>query len=630
MFEPLQPTVAAAPELSESPESSESLRSRTERTEALLKAFHEEAVLGNAYDARLIGRLWPFISPHRRLVILSIGTGIITSLAALSRPLIMRFAIDDGVAAKDPSVLLRGGLMLAGVVIFSELLRFVQTYSIQVAGARAMAALRQRVFGFLHELRLAYFDRQPVGRLVTRVVNDVDAVFELFGSGALNALTDMLSLIGIVVMMLILDWRLALISFAAVPPVALLARAVRRRAREAFREIRSKTARMNATVNEQVSGMSVVQAFGQQEAAAEEFDRINVAYREANIRAIKFEATQDAAIEMVSTVCLASILLSLAGHPVSFGTVVAFNAYLLSFFEPISALAQRYTILQSAMAGAERVFGLLDLEEQDAPPRDAAAATDENVALSFDSVDFEYREGVPILRGVSFEAKVGEKLALVGPTGAGKSTVTALLLRLYEIQNGVVRVQGRDVVGCERTELRRKFAVVPQEVFLFPGTVASNIALGETEDRERVEGALRRIGAYETFTERAGGLDAPVVERGANFSAGERQLIAFARAMYRDAEILILDEATASVDSATEARLQHALEELMRDRTSLIIAHRLSTIRHADRIVAFARGRVVEQGTHAELLEAGGLYARLHELHFSKQAGQGTTTNSDV
>jgi ATP-binding cassette subfamily B protein len=514
------------------------------------------------------------------------------------------------------------------VLVLELVFSFFQMYAMQVAGARAMADLRGHVFRFLHRQRLGFFDRQLVGKLVSRVTNDVDALQELFASGALLSLGDLLKLVGIVILMVSLDPHLAAVAFVGVPPVALLVTFVRRRMREAFRSIRSSTARMNATTNEQVTGMTVIQAFSRQAAAAREFDEVNVQYRDANNSAIKWDAIQDAAIDMVKAICLASLLLSLGYRSVSFGTLVAFSAYIKEFFDPISALAQRYTLLQSAMAGAERVFGLVDAPDLDCPPMEKGESGEERFDVELDHVDFEYKPGVPVLRELTFRVPRGEKVALVGPTGSGKTTITALLLRLYEIQDGSVKVRGKDVRRYDRESLRRLFAVVPQDVYLFPGSVLSNIAAGETPDRERAEQVLKRLGAYEVFARRDQGLDTQVLEQGKNFSTGERQLIAFARAMYRDAPILILDEATASIDSDTESRLSRALQELMRGRTALIIAHRLSTVRAADRILVLQRGRLVEQGSHDELIAQGGLYARLHELQFSREHASGSAMPS--
>ncbi|HRG97203.1 MAG TPA: ABC transporter ATP-binding protein [Polyangiaceae bacterium] len=595
------------------------------RTEA---AFHEEQDLGRAYDVALLRRLWPFVRPHVRYLIASLALLVVLAATQLVRPLLMGRVVAHA-GAGEGSLLLRDGLVLAAFVVGGQTVSFLQTYIMQIGGARAMADLRAAVFGFFQRLSLRYFDKTPVGRLVTRATSDVDALGELFASGVLNAIGDLFALVGIVVVMLALHARLSVVAFAALPVVALVVNYVRKRSREAFRDIRTKTARLNAFLNEQVAGVAVVQAYAREAHMQHEFDVINDAYRDANKRSIFYEAMLDATIEMVSTVCVASMLwwagVGRTGDPtITFALVVTLTQYVRQFFEPVSLLAQRYTILQSAMSGAERIFQLLDEEDVEAEtvasPEPAAGELDDSPALELDAVTFAYKPGVPVLSDVSLKVARGEKVALVGATGAGKSTVAGLFLRLYEVEEGTVRVLGRDVRAQDRVTMRERFSVVPQDVFLFTGTVLSNVAISdETPDRARVERALGQIGALELFERREGGLDARVDERGANFSAGERQLIAFARALYRDTPIVVLDEATASIDSNTEKRMQTALEVVMHGRTSLVIAHRLSTIRAVDRIIVFHKGRVVETGSHDALMAKGGVYARLHRLQFARE-----------
>lgn len=596
------------------------------RGEEALARFHEEGGL-SGYDAKNLLRLWPYVRPHRAYLFGSVALLLCASGFALLRPLVMRAGLDG--IGKEPGAIARAGFLLTGIIVLEQAIAFPQMYLMQAGGARAMNDLRLAVFKFLHTRSLAFFDRTPVGRLVTRVTNDVDAIGEMFASGALNAIGDLVRLAVIVAVLLSLNWQMSLIAFVSVPPILLVVNWTRRRIREAFREVRSKTARMNAYVNEQVNGMALVQAYAREDAGAREFDAINSAYRDANNRSIVLDATMDASIEMISSLCIASVLWAAgvqnASEHVTFGTLFAFVAYIEMFFLPIRDLSARYTLLQSAMTGAERVFELFDNKEEDAPARAEAAGevapVDGAPALELEHVSFGYKPEVLALRDVTMRVKRGEKVALVGATGAGKSTVASLFLRLYEVQAGVVRAFGRDVRDYSRDELRAHFAVVPQDVFLFPGTVASNVAAGDAEpDLARVRRAVERVGALDLFERRDDGLMAKVNERGSNFSAGERQLIAFARALYKDPEVLVLDEATANIDSDTEARLQRAVEKILEGRTSLVIAHRLSTIRAADRIIVFHKGRLVEEGRHDDLLTRGGIYARLHALQFAKEA----------
>ncbi|MFO0607782.1 MAG: ABC transporter ATP-binding protein [Polyangiales bacterium] len=590
------------------------------------RAFHEEEALGKAYDARLLRKLWPYLRPYAWAVVVAILLMPAASTLQVWQPRVMKRIVDDGIGRGDLNAVHAGAASLAGLMLGEYVVRFALGYLLQVAGQRTMNDLRRDVFAFLQRQRMAFFDRQPIGRLVTRVTNDVDALGELFASGAVTAIGDFVTLALIVVAMLAFSVKLSLYTFVAVPPLVLAVDYFRRRAREAFRAIRTKTARMNAYLNEQVIGASVVQAYGQEARCQAEFGEINVAYKEGNLASIRYDALLFAVVEMFASVCVATLLFvgarSLgAGAPAaSLGAVVAFVQYIQRFFEPLRDLSSKFTVMQSAMAGAERIFGLLDQPEPDAPPRDEKpgdARAPGAPAVEFRDVVFGYKAAQPTLKGVSFAVERGKTVALVGATGAGKTTVVSLLQRLYEIESGAVLVDGVDVRDLARDALRRRFVVVPQDTVLFPGDVLDNVALGDdAPDVARAEKVADAIGLGAMLARRGEGLRTKVADRGGNFSVGERQLIALARALYRDPEILVLDEATSSMDSESEAAVQAAIQEALRGRTAIVIAHRLSTIRRADEILVFHRGAVVERGPHDALIAAGGVYAKLHRLQF--------------
>lgn len=584
-------------------------------------------------DLGMLRRLIPFVDRRAGLLFLAaLATTPIVIGAGLVQPLLKKGAVDATLVHHSAEALLDTVKFFIVAISVQFFASFVQVYTLQLAGQRVLAALRLRTFAKIQRLHISYFDRTPVGKVVTRVTNDVDALGEVFASGAVMAIADLAMLAMIVVFMLALDWRLSLVAFAALPPLAFAVNLFRRFARDAFRAIRTRIAQLNAYLGEQVQGAAVIQAFGREAECQNEYRAINAAHRDANHRAIRFDALLYSVVESISAVTVAIMLyyaavragqIDEAASAAWVGTVLAFYDYIQRFFVPIRDLSQKYTIVQSSLAAAERIFDVLDKKEEDAPenvPVPDGPPASRDAIITFDGVRFGYRKDVEILHGIDLEVRRGEKIAIVGATGAGKTTVASLLLRFYDVNEGRVLVDGVDVRAQDRDALRSRFAVVGQDVFLFAGSVLDNVAIGDDEpDRERAEDALTRVGAWE-MVKRSGGLDGRVDERGANFSAGERQLLAFARALYLDRDILILDEATASIDSETEGRLQQAVERVLEGRTAIVIAHRLSTIRRADRILVFHKGRIVEQGSHDELVAANGVYARLVRLQFAEAA----------
>jgi ATP-binding cassette subfamily B protein len=604
----------------------------------------EEEAAGRAYDHRLMRRLLGYLRPYRARVWLAGAVVLVDALAQLAGPMLTKEAIDRGIRRHDLVRLDQVAVLYLVVLLASFGLGYVQNQIMQRVGQHVMMDLRMAIFRQLQRLPLAFYDRNPVGRLMTRVTNDVDVLNELVTSGVVALFADVFALVGILIAMWRLNAELLLVAFSVVPLIFLVTLTFRIKVRRSFREVRTRLARLNAFLNENLTGMATVQLLNREERNHAEFRTINAGHRDANLQANFYHAIFFPVLELVSALAV-SLIVWYGGRQVmwtgiTLGTLVAFIQYTQRFFRPISDLSEKYNILQQAMASSERIFDLLDTPADPsaarppeaagaAPPAGsaaaAAAAPDRATGaaerfrghIQFDGVTFCYDGTTPVLEDVSFTVEPGEKVALVGATGSGKTTVTSLLLGFYRPQKGTIRVDGRPLDAWDLRELRRRIGLVLQDPFLFSGTVASNLALADGAlPRHALVQAAREVHADGFIDRLPGGYDAEVRERGATFSAGERQLLAFARALAADPSVLVLDEATSSVDTETEALIQDALRRLMRGRTSLVIAHRLSTIQDVDRIVVLHHGRVREMGTHAELLARSGIYARLYQLQY--------------
>jgi ATP-binding cassette, subfamily B, multidrug efflux pump len=631
--------------------------------------YHEEEILGKAYDARLMRRLLRYLHPYRARVVLAITTLLASAGLELIGPLLLAYALDHAIPDGDTRLLgILAGAYL-GALLLSFLLGYVQTLITTWIGQQVMYDLRVELFTHLQRLSLRFFDRNPVGRLMTRVTNDVEALNEMFTTGVVTIFGDVFTLVFIFGALLLLDWRLGLVTLAVLPFVTGAAFVFRGLIREAYREIRIRLARINAFLQERIVGVQVVQLFGREPETEQRFDHVNRDHLDWHLRSITYYALFFAVMEAMTSITLALILWYGGGEVIrgalTIGTIAAFLQYARRFFRPIQDLSEKYNVLQGAMAASERIFGLLDTEPEirDAP-EPLRLPTPGRGEIEFRDVWFSYSERAPaaqqgtvtststilgvavptvpcslegkgkggrgslfpdgepegegwVLRGVSFRARPGERVAIVGATGAGKSTIINLLMRFYEPQRGEILFDGVPIHRVPVAELRERIGLVLQDVFLFSADVEFNIRMGREEiGTERVQEAARRVGADRFVRRLPAGYKQPLGERGASLSVGERQLVSFARALAFDPQVLILDEATSSVDTELEAQIEEALDQLMSGRTSLVIAHRLSTIQNATQILVLHHGELRERGTHAELLGKGGLYARLHELQF--------------
>jgi len=659
--------------------------------------IREEDKLGGAYDARLMRRLLAYIRPYRGKVVIAVGMLVLASGLELVGPWLTKVAIDDAIPNADYGLLAGLAVAFALALTFSAALEYGRTLLTTWIGQRVMKDLRGEIFGHLQRLQLSYFDRHPVGRIMTRVTSDVEVLNEMFTSGVVAIFGDIFTLLFIVGAMLALDWRLALVTFAVLPAVFISAWLFRTKVRQAYRDIRLRLARINAFLQERISGMSIVQLFRLERSTMGRFDELNRDHLDAHLRSITYYALFFPIVELLASVALALIIWYGGGQAlqgaVTIGVIAAFLQYARRFFRPIQDLSEKYNILQSAMASSERIFRLLDEEpEIEESGRTAHYTLQTRGRIEFENVWFHYgtprtpaasevAEGVApateldrerprisleepevvepetpeavdvevsdisglaelelanierlgvepkaeepdwVLEDVSFVAETGERLAIVGPTGAGKSTIINLIMRFYEAQRGRILLDGVDIREIPTRELRARMGLVLQDVYLFSGSAADNIKLDRLQVTDRkMREAAERVGVDRHIGRLPAGYRQELGERGSRLSVGERQLLSFARALAGDPQVLLLDEATSSVDSEIEAQIERALEELMKGRTSVVVAHRLSTIQNADRILVIHHGRIKESGTHQELLRRGGLYARLHKLQFAAPA----------
>jgi ATP-binding cassette subfamily B protein len=585
-------------------------------------SLQDDDILGKAYDARLMRRLLQYLRPYWRQVAVAFAAIVAGAAASLITPYLIKVAIDRYIAVRQLAGLdrLAGLYLIVLVVAFAA--EYIQTWTLQLTGQRIMFDLRMAIYGHLQRLDLRYYDRNPVGRLMTRVTSDVDVLNDLFTSGVVTIFGDVFLLFGIMGMMLWMNWPLALVAFAVLPLIALVTQWFRRNVRDSYRVVRGWIARINAFLQENITGMATVQLFRREALNFARFDDIDRKHRDANVESIFYYAVFYPAIEAVATLASALIIWYGGGRVVrgtlTLGALVAFLQYSQRFFRPISDMSEKFNVLQSAMASSERIFKLLDEPVAVAsPPQPRPAPAQGHIA--FEHVWFAYNAEDFVLRDVSFEVRPGERVGIVGATGSGKTTLINLLLRFYDVQRGRITIDGVDIRELDLADVRGLFSLVLQDVHLFSGTVADNIRLGDRSiDDVRLRRAAEAVHADPFIARLPDGYASAVAERGSTLSVGQKQLLSFARALAFDPRVLILDEATSSVDTETELVIRDALHVLMAGRTTIAIAHRLSTIQDMDKILVLHKGQLRESGTHQELLALRGIYFRLFELQYQK------------
>jgi ATP-binding cassette subfamily B multidrug efflux pump len=585
----------------------------------------QDEVFDKSYDARLLRRLLVYLRPYRGLTAFAVLLLLAGAGLALVGPALTQRALDVAIPARDIGLLGTLGIVFLAALLVEFLVEYGQTLLTTYLGQRVMYDLRMQIFDHLQRLSISYFDRNPVGRLMTRVTSDVETLNELFSSGVVTVFGDVFTLLAIMTMMLWIDWRLALVTFAVIPLVWLTARIFRRRVRQAFGDIRIRLARLNAYLQERLSGMRVVQLFGREADSAARFAQLNQEHLEAHRRSITIYAVFFPVVELLTAVSMALLLyyggLRALGGTLTVGVLAAFIQLTRRFFQPLQDLSEKFNLLQSAMASSERVFALLDEPVTVLEPAEPVRLPEPvRGEVSFEGVWFRYSPDGPwVLRDVSFTASPGQTIALVGHTGAGKTTIVSLLLRFYDPDRGRILIDGVDIRQLSTTDLRSLIGFVQQDLFLFAGDIQHNLTLDAPISAEAARQAARRVGADRFIERLPAGYDHRLGERGRSLSVGERQLLSFARALALDPTILVLDEATSSVDAEAEGQIQRAIAELMTGRTSLVVAHRLSTILHADEILVLQHGEIRERGSHRELLAQQGLYYRLYQLQLRGQ-----------